>query len=163
MKKLSFLIGLGMLLSLFACKKENKPSLETTTTTNTSNSSNSTQFNYTTGTTSNITPGSVVAGIWNVVTDTTFAGVGLTNHLVNYSGQPGDYFDFRADGHVYTKEGAALDTFSYHLLADTGIYIGPAAVVNFRYLTFNAHTLVAATGLFPSPGGMFGRKVSLNR
>jgi hypothetical protein len=49
---------------------------------------------------------------WSIVDDSAFSGVGLNNHPVNYTGQKGDYFDFRADGNLYIKEGSTLDTFT---------------------------------------------------
>src|SRR5947208_2904362 len=60
---------------------------------------------------------------WNLVNDSTYYGLGLNNHPVNYLGKPGDYFDFRADGYLYIREGSGLDTLSYSISSDTTLVI----------------------------------------
>ncbi|WP_259071157.1 hypothetical protein HDF24_23925 [Mucilaginibacter sp. X4EP1] len=117
---------------------------------------------------SNSGPGSIV-GNWNIVSDSTYSGVGYLNHPVDYAGQPGDYFNITAKGIIYTKEGQQLDTLSYHLVADTDIVItsfgvianGVPQVSSIKTLT--STSLVIASPLFLSPGGIFGRKITLSR
>src|SRR6185312_13691137 len=102
-----------------------------------------------------VTPATLVAK-WNLVTDYT------SNHLAEtntYTGVPGDYFDFRADGKCYVKEGGHYDTLSYALKNDTTITISPFAYNNAAYfsgkvkpLTIHAATLTSA-GPYP-PGGI---------
>ena len=47
--------------------------------------------------------GSRLNGKWHLVSDSSFAGVGLGNHAVNYTGRAGDYFDFRPGGHLLNE------------------------------------------------------------
>jgi hypothetical protein len=116
----------------------------------------------------NINSSSIV-GKWSIVSDSTFAGVGSSNHPVNYAGAPGDYFDFRTDGNVYTKEGAVLDTLSYKLVSNTTIIIASFGVTlngvpetsSIKVLT--SHNLTIDAPVLLTPGGEFGRKVSLSR
>jgi len=117
---------------------------------------------------SNNGPATIVAK-WNIVSDSTYAGVGYLNHPVDYAGQPGDYFNITSNGVIYTKEGQQLDTLSYHLMGDTGIVITSFGVIAngvpqvSRIKTLTSTSLVIASPLFLSPGGVFGRKITLSR
>ncbi len=111
---------------------------------------------------------SSIAGKWNIVSDSTYVGAGLSNHPVDYSGHPGDYFNFMANGIVYTKEGAILDTLNYTLVADTGMIISAFGLIangvpSISHVKFTGHSLVIASPLALTPGGIFGRKVTLTR
>ena len=134
----SLLIISGLLLSLCACKKDNNA------------------------------PGSIT-GRWSVISDSTFVGVGINNHPVAYHGQPGDYFDFRTDGKVYTKEGAALDTMAYDLVSDTSIIISAFGITlngvpeTSHIKIFTADRLIIKAPVIATPGGIFGRTISLSR
>lgn len=130
----------GLALSFYACSKDGN-------TTNTSS----------------------IAGKWNIVSDSTYTGVGIGNHPVNYSGQAGDYFDFAANGILYTKEGTSLDTLTYKIVSNTTIIISSFGVVlngvpeTSLITTFTAHSLVINAPRINTPGGSFGRKISLSR
>ncbi len=110
-----------------------------------------------------------IVGKWNIVNDSTFIGVGINNHPVNYAGQTGDYFDIRKDGYIYMKEGTTLDTSSYKLTSGTTILTpsfgitlnGVTEVSHITNLSAHNATITAPTKL--TPGGIFGRKVNLNR
>ncbi|MBZ5857308.1 hypothetical protein [Flavihumibacter profundi] len=112
---------------------------------------------------------SAIPGKWNIVNDSTFIGVGINNHQVSYSGQAGDYFDFRSDGFLYTKEGAVLDTLSYSLASDNTILIASFGIIlngqpGMSYISnLTAHSLTITAPIVITPGGAFGRKVNLNR
>ena len=140
MKKALIIIGCSLLACLYACKKY-----------------------------SSSTDASTVTGKWNVVSDSTYAGVGLNNHPVDYQGKPGDYFDFRTSGTLYTKEGTVLDTLSYHLLSDTAMIIQSFGIVGngipeTSHITiFTAHQLVIKAPTVFTPGGIFGRTTALSR
>ncbi len=148
---------LALLLNLAACKKSAKSAIST----------------------ENEQP---EAGKWNLVTDSTFEGVGYNNHPVDYSGMPGDYFSFTTDGHVYTRERGVLDTLIYKVVSDSTIIISDfGLIINgvpdtssitglvADSLTTNngmvttAQTIVIKSPFFPTPGGEFGRKVTLSR
>lgn len=147
--KLSFLAilpFLALLLYLTACKK----------TKGSSNGSAATS----------------ITGKWNLLTDSTFVGVGTGNHEVDYIGQPGDYFDFNTNGTVYTKEGDVLDTLTYKLLSESTMIIsdfgasGDTCTVNSMTVSNGEGTgqfLYITSPFFFTPGGTFGRKVSLSR
>jgi hypothetical protein len=101
--------------------------------------------------TDNTNPGTgSVVGRWNVVNVETGG--------VNHAGQAGDYFEFTANGALYTKEGKALDTFTYAMRADTAIVMTPPPITQGLSLfgsitTFTAHSLII-NGPYPiSPGG----------
>jgi hypothetical protein len=113
------------------------------------------------------TPGSI-AGRWNIVSDSSYTGVGINNHEVTYIGQYGDYYEFTTNGILYTKEGAALDTLRYTLAGDSLITIQSLAITNGipqpgRIRTFTAHSLVIYGPYLLTPGGIFGSTVSLSR
>lgn len=128
-------------------------------------------------TSSNATESAVTGNKWNLVTDSTFEGVGSSNHPVDYTGVPGDYFSFGTDGYVYTKEGNMLDTLTYHQFSDTSIVISDFGVIlngvpdtcTITGLTGNldsgntAQTIVIESPFFLTPGGEFWRKVTLSR
>ena len=112
-------------------------------------------------------PGSIV-GRWNIASDSSYVGVGLNNHEVTYNGQPGDYYELAANGILYTKEGAVLDTLEYTLHADTSITIQTLGNTNGipqpgRITAFTAHTLVIYGPYLLTPGGIFGRTLTLSR
>ncbi len=115
-----------------------------------------------------VNPASIV-GHWSIVTDSTFAGAGLSNHPVDYIGRAGDYFDINANGNIYTKEGVVLDTLSYSNVSDTTIIISPFGITlngvpeTSHIIAFTAHSLVIDAPKILTPGGVFGRKISLSR
>jgi hypothetical protein len=113
-------------------------------------------------------PGAIIAK-WNIVSDSTYTGVGANNVPLNYKGQAGDYFDIRANGFIYTKEDTVLDTLSYSLKSGNQITIqsfgatlnNVPAVSNITNLT--AHSAIISSPVLYSPGGVFGRKITLTR
>lgn len=149
----------GLLLCLFACRKD---------VNNITGGSGSTSNQLSTQTSALVNPTSII-GNWNIVTDSTYAGAGISNHPVDYAGQAGDYFDINANGHIYTKEGAVLDTLNYSNVSDTTIIISPFGITlngvpeTSHIITFTAHSLVISAPQIATPGGIFGRKVSLSR
>ena len=115
------------------------------------------------------TPAQAIIGKWDIVSDESFSGIGQNNHPVNYTGQAGDYFDFRADGKLYTKEAAVSDTLAFKFTSDSTIIIsafgialnGVPEICNIENLTTHTLTLHAAAVI--TPGGVFGRKAVLRR
>ena len=118
------------------------------------------------------------AGIWNLVTDSTYEGVAQNNHPVDYTGQAGDYFSFTTDGHVYTREGEVRDTLTYKMVSDSTVIISDFGLIINGVLptdtikglgasslttTTTGRTIVIESPWFPSPGGLFWRKVTLSR
>ena len=109
----------------------------------------------------NLTTGPVV-GKWNIVN--------ISNPTLNYSGQPGDYYEFASDGTLQTKEGNSMGTFTYSMAADSTIIINLPANLNAlsewgRIKTLTTHTL-KIDGLYPvGPGGAIttGSSISLSR
>lgn len=111
-----------------------------------------------------------ISGKWNVLNDSSFAGVGLGNHAVNYSGQPGDFFDFKPDGYLYIKEGSNTNKLSYTVTSDTTVVIDSFGgvtidgVSNTSFITnLTAHSVTIIAPFLATPGGIFGRRVSLAR
>jgi len=103
-----------------------------------------------------------ITGIWSVVNDSGFAGVGLNNHAVDYIGRIGDYFDFRTDGNIYVKEGPVSDTLQYTITSANTMQISFFSGVS-HITNLTNHTLTINTNFFYTPGGTFGRKVQLRR
>ena len=111
----------------------------------------------------------VISGKWNLISDSTFQGVGASNHPFNYIGQAGDYFDFRGDGNVYTKESSLFDTLSYDLISDTSIIIGSFGLIAngvpevSQIITLTADDVIIYAPVDLTPGGEFGRTVRLHK
>ncbi len=150
--KHTFIIIVGM-LCLYSCKKDDSLIQST------DNSKNLTL---------NALNGTSLTGKWNIVTDSTYTGVGQYNHPVNYVGQAADYFDIKTNGVIYTKETLVLDTLSYTLKSDTAIVVQSFGgifngVPSVSHLTVNAHSAIIASPMFLTPGGVFWRKITLSR
>jgi hypothetical protein len=102
---------------------------------------------------------------WNIVTDYTANHIAQTN---TYTGVAGDYFDFRADGKCYTKEGSRYDTLSYAITSDTNLNIRPFGYSNAAYYSGHANPLTVHTATISSagpyvPGEVDYRQVKLSR
>jgi hypothetical protein len=137
---------------------------------------NFTACTKTTGSSNESGPGGIT-GKWNLVTDSTFEGVGSTNHPVDYTGEAGDYFDFSVNGSVYIKEGAVANTLTYKVVSDSSIIISDFGLIingvpdtsTITGLTVNNglgltdQIIVIESPFFPTPGGEFWRKVTLSR
>ena len=110
-----------------------------------------------------------IIGKWNILNDSTFTGVGVSNHAVNYTGQTGDYFDFRTDGYIYIKENTTLDTLSYSITSDTTIIIASFGIIIngvpevSRVTNLTADGVTISAPFIVTPGGAFGRKINLKR
>jgi hypothetical protein len=112
---------------------------------------------------SNDMPKSIV-GKWNIKIDSFYVGAGLSNHGVTYVGQSNDYFNFSSDGHVYIKENSVLDTLTYTLSSNSIL------VKNFgsgdgkgEFQSLSTENMIIRSAYFYTPGGIFGRTVSLTR
>ena len=105
---------------------------------------------------------------WNILSDSSYVGAGLSNHPVVHLGVPGDYFDVTTKGIIYTNEGGVLDTLTYQLLTDSTIVI-PAFGVTLNGVppiskySFTASTMRIASPTYLTPGGIFGRTINLYR
>jgi hypothetical protein len=146
----SFLIATGLLLC-YACKKELG------------------SLGKSPGQSESVSDPSPIDGKWNLVSDSTYVGVGIHNNAYNYTGQPGDYFIFNADGVIYTKEGAVLDTISYRIVSDStmtiaffGISINGVPAIS-HVSSFTADSIIIDAPPLITPAGIFGRKVHLGR
>jgi|HubBroStandDraft_5_1064220.scaffolds.fasta_scaffold48664_2 hypothetical protein len=121
-------------------------------------------------------------GAWNLISDSTFEGVGLGNRPVDSTGLSGDYFSFSTDGYVYTKEGNLLDTLTYQMVSDSTVIISHFGIIingipdtcTITGLGANSltgsndsgqtpETIVIESPFFLTPGGEFWRKVTLSR
>jgi len=98
------------------------------------------------------TPITLVAR-WDLLNDSSaslvYGGVVKANN--NYIGVPGDYFDFRADGKVYIKEGAKYDTLTYHMVAPDSVSINTFNVNNYPDVIdpFTTHSASIHSSNFP--------------
>ena len=107
-----------------------------------------------------------LVGKWNIQRDSTYVAVGSNNHKVIYSGQTDDYFNFTSDGHIYSRENSILDTLSYTVSS------GSVMIPNFddrggvgigKIQSASTHSLSISSRYLITPGGVFGRSVSLKR
>jgi hypothetical protein len=113
-------------------------------------------------------PATSIFNKWQIVSDSTYAGVGINNHAVNYAGQPGDYFDIRTNDTIFTNEGAVLDTLSYKQLTDSTIVItsfgiGLNGTLGASHYRFSAQSMHIASPEIATPGGIFGRRITLSK
>ena len=108
-------------------------------------------------------------GKWNIVTDSIYEGVGVNNHIVVYTGQQGDYFNFLSNGVLYSKEGSVLDTLNYSLVSNTAIIVSSFGIIangvteTSQITNQTSHNLTIASPVTLTPGGVFGRTVTLSR
>ena len=109
-----------------------------------------------------------LAGKWNLLTDSLLSGVGPVSTPKYYSGQPGDYFDFRTDNKLYIKEGSTLDTLAYSLGAGNTITIQTFGisfngVLQSSNYTVNVKSAIITTPFVVNPGAYYRRVVHLAR
>jgi hypothetical protein len=115
-----------------------------------------------------------ITGKWNLVSDSTFMGIGAGNHAFDYTGSVRDYFNFNSTGYVYTREGASLETLTYRMVLDTSIIISDFGIIlngiqetsTISGLTASngsTQTIVIESPFISTPGGNFWRKVILRR
>jgi hypothetical protein len=110
-----------------------------------------------------------IVGKWQIKTDSSFAGVGANNHEEVYDGMPGDYFDIRTDSNIYLKESLLLDTLSYHIISDSTMIISTFGIIfngvptTCQIINLTAHTVTIKAPVALTPGGAFGRTISLTR
>ena len=106
-----------------------------------------------------------LAGKWNLVIDSLVSGVGAVDPKTHI-GVQGDYFDFRADGKCYVKEGNLYDTLAYHITSDTTLKIDAFGYGNNAFYTKPANpylkTTLSSGGPYP-PGLVNIRQVRLAR
>ena len=105
-----------------------------------------------------------------MVTDSAYEGVGSGNHQVVYTGHLGDSYFFGGDGLLYTNLNGMRDTFTYKIISNTGIILNPLSNVRQGYtdtlasgLQLTPHSLRIIGPYLLSPGGIFGRTVTLAR
>jgi hypothetical protein len=106
-----------------------------------------------------------IAGKWNVINDSITSGIGPGIQDQNYIGLQDDYFDFRADGNVYTREGTQLDTLSYAIYPGNKITIASfgwsGTMSDILKLTSHYATIHAPNN--NNPGGYYERTLNLVR
>jgi len=110
-----------------------------------------------------------ITGKWNIIYDSSYTGVGLGNHIVEYRGHFGDYFNFSSDNKLYIKEGNSIKTLDYLMVTDSTAIIASFGITvngippNTFIKDFSAHHVTLLTPFFATPGGTFGRSVQLSR
>ena len=111
-----------------------------------------------------------IAGKWMIQKDSVTRAMGPGETGTNYVGTATDYFDFRTDKRLYTREGALLDTFTYTITSDTTLTLGGVgASINLIPLHVFIKSLNATTvrlDIEPSlwnPGGNTTRFTILTR
>ncbi len=70
--------------------------------------------------------------------------------ILTETGDPGDYFDIRSDGNLYTHFQGFSDTSSYTLLGDSKIIIDGTDTANFQGPADNSLTLYEKSIIDPS-------------
>lgn len=113
--------------------------------------------------------GNALLGKWQIQSDTSFAGIGLNNHAVTYTGQTDDFFNFRADGTLWIEENGKLTVLDYSSISNTSITItsflndsnGATSTCTVKEQMRNAISI--SSPILLTPGGTFGRIVHLSR
>jgi hypothetical protein len=106
---------------------------------------------------------------WQIVNDSIANSMVRVSALTsNYVGVAGDYFDFRADGFCYTKEGNIYDTLAYQLVSPQSIILQKFGlningVTEASNLTQTGTTAIITTQNMLTPGGTFFRVVNLKK
>lgn len=110
-------------------------------------------------------PSSLI-GKWSINVDSLAYGIGPVQKTKTYIGVAGDYYDFRTDNKLYTREGAQLDTFNYKVISKNKLEITalvPNAIPQDLFIedltSSNANITITETLL--NPGGNDVRWVSL--
>jgi hypothetical protein len=109
---------------------------------------------------------STLFGKWDILTDSSFVGVGLGNHAVTYVGQAGDYFDFKPTGELFVEENGKLNALAYAFTSDSTIIIDSfldGATETCEISDLSVHNAIISTPISMTPGGVFGKKVHLTR
>jgi hypothetical protein len=113
-----------------------------------------------------------IQGSWRIVSDSIWTGAGLMDTLISksYAGTASDYYKFAANGTLYVKEAASLDTAAYlqdkNILKLTYTFVNNQNVSNNPYQLslwvnqLNSNSIVIYKSL-ASPGGIFNQKITL--
>ena len=110
-----------------------------------------------------------VVGKWDLVADSTLAGVGVYASYTIRIGTTDDYWDFRDDGKVYIKEGTRKDTAGYtrygadEIAIDRFGWIFNSQQTHSTIRELTAHSLVIHSADVIAPGGVNVRTVYLKR
>ena len=110
-----------------------------------------------------------INGKWQILSDTQYVGVGAGNHLAVYRGKAGDYFDFGSGGKCKVSEAGVQQTLTYAVYPDSKMVISTFGITlngipdTSRILELTPRTAIISSDFFPTPGGVFGRKVELAR
>jgi hypothetical protein len=123
---------------------------------------------------SNYSKSGDITGKWNLVSDSTFEGIGASNHPFDYTGSIIDYFNFSSNGYVYTREGASLETLTYRMVLDSSIIISnfgitlngvqdTSTISGLTATNGPTQTIVIESHFISTPDGNFWRKVTLRR
>ena len=113
--------------------------------------------------TGDVKPTPTLLGKWSLVSDSVAYGT-TTVYTQSYEGLTGDYFDFRANGKCYIKEGTRYDTLGYSMLNDTTV-----SIENFNFSLassikpFTLHMATIYPFGKPVAGGIDNRVVNLRR
>ena len=125
----------------------------------------------------NVNVAITLTGNWTLVNDSTFStGIGATTQGTgtNYAGQPGDHFNFTAEGKVYIQEGKNIDTANYTITADRKIIVNylyfqglpvtnyGSVIDSFNQLDLKAGTVTLSSAII-TPGSSFTRIINLKR
>jgi hypothetical protein len=110
-----------------------------------------------------------IAGNWNLISDSTYSGIGIVSSIRNYKGLNSDYFYFNTNGLLYIKEDTLYDTLNYHIVDNNKIIIDSISLSeNGEYTPSDITTLtehaasIQVTGI-PNPGGTYARCINLSR
>ncbi len=173
MKPYTLIIIAGLAFSmLYGCKSEIvKPQSPVITTVK----SDSTTVNNTTANPVQPPPGpeniQALVAKWSLVRDSVYNGMGNfpAARTSAYNGVSGDYFDFRADGKCYTKEGNVYDTLAYSITANHLVVLSKFGLnVNGSYEpnivpVLTDHNATIQTQFLATPDGFYLRYIYLRK
>jgi hypothetical protein len=113
----------------------------------------------------------VLVAKWNLVRDSVYNSMGNfpAGRTSAYNSAPGDYFDFRADGKCYTKEGNVYDTLAYTITANHRVVLSKFGIdVNGSYEpnivpVLTDHKATIQTQFLATPDGFYLRYLYLKK
>jgi hypothetical protein len=91
-------------------------------------------------------------GKWQLLSDSTMITGYDTFPSLNsfYQGQPGDYYDFRNNGYLYTQEGMTLDSMAFEIKSNGSVGCTPSPgftdAYNTSFITAN-QAILTVTGI----------------
>jgi len=108
-----------------------------------------------------------IVGKWSIIDDSTkfdASSRAASSYHSDYIGQPGDYYNFSANGMMYVKEGAALDSMAYEILSNGQVRCTPSPGFTQNYTASEVTATTATFNIIVSRGdGILTKLIHLKK